>query len=164
MADGRITIGQRAIGDGHPCFIIAEAGINHNGDTALAAELVDAAAAAGADAIKFQTHFPEHEMLRGGATAAYVGESLFDLLTRTALSRDAHVALRDRAKAKGIMFLSTPFSREAADYLETLGRVHFRLGNLDEALRLYEQALALVPADVDVKRRYDEVREAASGS
>ena len=128
MADGRITIGPRTIGDGHPCFIIAEAGINHNGDTSLAAELVDAAAAAGADAIKFQTHFPEHEMLRGGATAAYVGESLFDLLTRTALSRDAHVTLRDRAKAKGIIFLSTPFSREAADYLETLGVPAFKTG------------------------------------
>jgi len=124
-----VRIGQRAIGDGHPCFIIAEAGINHNGDTALAAELVDAATAAGADAIKFQTHFPEHEMLRGGATAAYVGESLFDLLTRTALSRDAHVTLRDRAKQKGIMFLSTPFSREAADYLETIGVPAFKTGS-----------------------------------
>ena len=124
-----VRIGQRAIGDGHPCFIIAEAGINHNGDTALAAELVDAATAAGADAIKFQTHFPEHEMLRGGATAAYVGESLFDLLTRTALSRDAHVTLRDRAKQKGIIFLSTPFSREAADYLETIGVPAFKTGS-----------------------------------
>jgi len=61
---------------------------------------VDAAAAAGADAIKFQTHFPEHEMLRGGATAAYVGESLFDLLTRTALSRDAHFELRNRGNGR----------------------------------------------------------------
>jgi len=99
MTDHRtITIDRREVGDGSPCFIIAEAGINHNGDAALAAELVDAAAASGADAIKFQTHFPEHEMLRGGATAAYVGESLFDLLARTALSRDDHVRLRDRAK------------------------------------------------------------------
>src|SRR5881296_4503068 len=117
MAAAEIVIAGRRIGPGHPCFVIAEAGINHNGDVRLASDLVDAAAEAGADAIKFQTHFPEHEMLRGGATAAYVGESLFDLLTRTALSRDAHVALRDRAKQKGIIFLSTPFSREAADYL-----------------------------------------------
>src|SRR5260221_10920368 len=95
-----LTIGTREIGPGSPCFIIAEAGINHNGDATLAAELVDAAAEAGADAIKFQTHFPEHEMLRAGATAAYVGESLFDLLTRTALSREDHVTLRDRAQRK----------------------------------------------------------------
>ena len=124
-----LTLGTREIGPGHPCFVIAEAGINHNGDTVLAAELVDAAARAGADAIKFQTHFPEHEMLRGGATAAYVGESLFDLLTRTALSREAHATLRDLAASKGIVFLSTPFSREAADFLETLGVSAFKTGS-----------------------------------
>ncbi len=123
------TIGTREIGPGRPCFVIAEAGINHNGDAKLAAELVDAAAAAGADAIKFQTHFPEHEMLRGGATAAYVGESLFDLLTRTALSREAHATLKEQAAKKGITFLSTPFSREAADFLETLGVPAFKTGS-----------------------------------
>ena len=124
-----IRIGGREVGAGYPCFVIAEAGINHNGDVKLAAELVDAAADAGADAVKFQTHFPEHEMLRGGATAAYVGESLFDLLTRTALSQDAHVELRDRSAKRGIMFLSTPFSREAADFLETLGVPAFKTGS-----------------------------------
>jgi len=124
-----LTIGGRAIGASHPCFVIAEAGINHNGDVQLAAELVEAAAAAGADAIKFQTHFPEHEMLRDGATASYVGESLFDLLTRTALTREAHVELRDLAAKKGITFLSTPFSREAADFLETIGVPAFKTGS-----------------------------------
>src|SRR5439155_7257207 len=130
MPDDRcITIGPRTVGAGQPCFIIAEAGIYHNGDVRLASDLVDAASEAGADAIKFQTHFPEHEMLRGGATAAYVGESLFDLLTRTALSRDDHFTLRDRAKLKGILFLSTPFSREAADFLETVGVPAFKTGS-----------------------------------
>jgi sialic acid synthase SpsE len=124
-----LTIGSRDIGPGSPCFVIAEAGINHNGDAGLAAELVDRAAEAGADAIKFQTHFPEHEMLRGGETAAYVGESLFDLLTRTALSREAHYELAARAANRGIMFLSTPFSREAADFLETLGVPAFKSGS-----------------------------------
>ncbi len=124
-----VTIAGRDIGRGKPCFVIAEAGINHNGELSIAEELVAAAAEAGADAIKFQTHFPEHEMLRDGATAAYVGESLFDLLTRTALSRDAHYALRDLAKKKGVIFLSTPFSREAADFLETLGVPAFKTGS-----------------------------------
>jgi len=124
-----ISIGSRKIGPGEPCFVIAEAGINHNGDPTLAAELLDAAAAAGADAFKIQTHVPEHEMLRGGATAAYVGESLFDLLTRTALSREAHVELRDRAAKRGIVFLSTPFSREAADFLESIGVPAFKTGS-----------------------------------
>jgi sialic acid synthase SpsE len=130
MADRtRITIGQREVGANRPCFIIAEAGINHNGDVKLAAELVEAAAEAGADAIKIQTHFPEDEMLRGGATAAYVGESLFDLLTRTAVSREDHFTLRDLAAKKGITFLSTPFSREAADFLETVGVPAFKTGS-----------------------------------
>ncbi len=124
-----LTIDGREIGAGRPCFVVAEAGINHNGDVKLAAELVEAAADAGADAVKFQTHFPEHEMLRAGATAAYVGESLFDLLTRTALSRDAHYTLRDLAQTKGVIFLSTPFSREAADFLETLGVPAFKTGS-----------------------------------
>jgi N-acetylneuraminate synthase len=124
-----IRIGTREIGPGHACFVIAEAGINHNGDLALATDLVDAAAEAGAGAIKFQTHFPEHEMLRDGATAGYVGESLFDLLTRTALTRDAHFTLRERAAQKGILFLSTPFSREAADFLETVGVPAFKTGS-----------------------------------
>ena len=124
-----ISIGSRRVGPGEPCFVIAEAGINHDGDPTLAAELLDAAAAAGADAFKIQTHFPEHEMLRSGATAAYVGESLFDLLTRTALSREAHVELRDRAAKKGIVFLSTPFSREAADFLESIGVPAFKTGS-----------------------------------
>src|SRR5260221_4057330 len=124
-----LTIGTREIGPGSPCFVIAEAGINHNGDAALAAELVDRAAEAGADAIKFQTHFPEHEMLKGGATAAYVGESLFDLLARTAISREDHFTLRDRANKKGILFLSTPFSREAADFLETVGVPAYKTGS-----------------------------------
>jgi len=129
MSANEITIAGRRIGAGHPCFVIAEAGINHNGDVAIASDLVRAAAQAGADAIKFQTHFPEHEMLRGGATAAYVGESLFDLLTRTALSRDDHFTLRDLAAKNGIIFLSTPFSREAADFLDTLGVPAFKTGS-----------------------------------
>ncbi len=129
MSVATIHIADREVGPGCPTFVIAEAGINHNGDIALAGALVDAAAEAGADAIKFQTHFPEHEMLRGGATAAYVGESLFDLLTRTALSRDDHAALRERAQKRGILFLSTPFSREAADFLETLGVPAFKTGS-----------------------------------
>src|SRR5881394_4195527 len=124
-----ITIGERTIGPGQPCFVVAEAGINHNGDVRIASDLVHAAAEAGADAIKFQTHLPEHEMLRGGATAAYVGESLFDLLTRTALSRDDHFMLRDLAAKHGIIFLSTPFSREAADFLETVGVPAFKTGS-----------------------------------
>lgn len=125
-----VNISGRMVGNGQLCLIIAEAGINHNGDLSLARELVYAAAEAKADVIKFQTHFPEHEMLRDGISAGYVGEPLFDLLTRTALSKDAHFELKELAEEKlGIMFLSTPFSREAADFLEELGVAAFKTGS-----------------------------------
>jgi sialic acid synthase SpsE len=124
-----ITLAGRHIGPGSPCFVIAEAGINHNGDERLAAELVMAAAEAGADAIKFQTHFPEHQMLRDAHAADYVGESVFDLLARTALSREAHRRLKALAAERGILFLSTPFSREAADFLESIDVPGFKTGS-----------------------------------
>jgi sialic acid synthase SpsE len=68
-------------------------------------------------------------MLKGGATAAYVGESLFDLLARTALSKEGHLEMQALAKKKGILFLSTPFSREAADYLDSIGVPAFKTGS-----------------------------------
>lgn len=130
MRNRSITIGTRRIGTGAPPFIVAEAGINHNGDLARAKDLVAAAADAGSDAIKFQTHLPEHEMLREGLTADYIGEeSFFDLLKRCELSWDDHAALKAEAERLGIMFLSTPFSREATDLLEQLGVPAFKVGS-----------------------------------
>lgn len=124
-----MKIDDKQIGGGSPCFIIAEAGINHNGSFGMATEMVLAAAKAGADAIKFQTHFPEHEMLRDGVSASYVGESLFDLLTRVSLTRDDHFKLKKLAERSGMIFMSTPFSREAADFLDELGISVFKTGS-----------------------------------
>ena len=114
-----VKIGDRLVGDNYPCYIVAEAGINHNGDVTLARKLVDAAAEAGADAIKFQTHLPEKEMLPDTVTADYVGEPLFDLLKRLELSRDDHIEIMDHAGKRGILFLSTPFSGRDA-FLNTI--------------------------------------------
>ena len=124
-----MEINQIKIGDGQPCFIIAEAGINHNGQIKLAKEMVDVAVKAGVNAIKFQTHFPESEMLPDGKTADYVGESLFDLLTRVSLPEAEQLKLKDYVEKKNIIFLSTPFSKEAADFLETIGVVAFKIGS-----------------------------------
>ncbi len=124
-----VWIGDRGVGDAHAVFVIAEAGINHNGDMGKAKELVVAAAECGADAIKFQTHLPEKEMLPDGETAGYVGESLFGLLKRVELSPEQHRKLLTEAERRGILFLSTPFSREAADLLEELGVSAFKIGS-----------------------------------
>lgn len=124
-----VKIADKLVGNGEPCFIIAEAGINHNGNITLAKKLIDAAKDAGADAIKFQTHIPEKEMLKETVTADYVGESLFDLLKRVELSKEEHVELKNYATDKGVLFLSTPFSKEAVDLLEEIGVVAYKVGS-----------------------------------
>lgn len=125
----KIKIGNKWIGEKCPCFIIAEAGINHNGDIKKAKMLIDKAAECGADAVKFQTHLPEKEMLKDSFTAKYVGSSLFDLLKKVELSKQNHIQLKKYAEKKGILFLSTPFSREAADLLEETGVNAYKVGS-----------------------------------
>jgi len=125
----KIHIGDRAIGAGEKVFIIAEAGINHDGDIARAHELIDAAAEAGADAIKFQTHFADHEMLNVSDTAVYLNESLFALIKRMELTYEDHVRLKEHAERRRLIFLSTPFSREAADLLDRVGVPAYKVGS-----------------------------------
>jgi N-acetylneuraminate synthase len=110
-------------------LVIAEAGINHNGDLGKARDLVTAAAEAGAHIVKFQTHLPDAEMLKDGFSADYIGESFYDLLNRCVIDEDGHRQLSHLASEKGILFLSTPFSREAADLLERLGVLAFKTGS-----------------------------------
>lgn len=131
-----IQIAGRRIGPGSACFIIAEAGVNHNGDPDLAKRLVDVAVAAGADAVKFQTFNAERLVSPGAATAAYQAQSTgersqLELLRRLELSPSAHRQLREYCQARSIMFLSTPFDEESADLLETLGVPAFKVSSGD---------------------------------
>jgi len=125
----KVKIGDKLVGGGERCFIIAEGGINHNGDIELAKKMIEEAALAKADAIKFQTHIPEKEMLKGGFTADYVGESLFDLLKKVEFSEDDHIELKKYAEKRGILLLSTPFSREASDLLERIEVPAYKIGS-----------------------------------
>ncbi len=125
-------IGDREIGADAPCFIIAEAGVNHNGSLALAHELVDIAADAGADAIKFQTFTTEHLATASAQQADYQrkntgkDESQFDMLKRLELSREDHGALMAHCERRSILFLSTPFDEQSADLLASLGVSAFK--------------------------------------
>ena len=96
-----LDVGGRLVGDGHPCYVIAEACINHNGDFATAVEMVERAAEAGADAIKFQVHYLEHEMLRDVPTSANFDKPLWQVLEETNLTDEQHVELKRSARRAG---------------------------------------------------------------
>lgn len=108
-------------------FIIAEAGVNHNGDINIAKKLIDVAVAAGADAVKFQTFKAENLVCRNAAKAAYQmettdkSETQFEMLKKLELTPDMHEKLLDYCEQKSIMFLSTPFDIESLHYLIKFG-------------------------------------------
>lgn len=106
-----------------PVFIIAEAGVNHNGVAEIAFQLVDAAAAAGADAVKFQTFKSEKLVTKTATKAEYqkkatdLDESQYEMLKKLELSHDNHHKLKNYCEKKGIQFLSTAFDDESLDFL-----------------------------------------------
>ncbi len=130
-----VNIGSLSIGPDYPCFIIAEAGVNHNGDLELARRLVDAAAEAGADAVKFQTFRADRLVSPTAPKAAYqrqttdASESQLDMLRRLELSPAAHRELNDYCRQRGLIFLSTPFDEESADLLDELDVPAFKIGS-----------------------------------
>lgn len=114
-------------------YIIAEAGVNHNGERDKAFALVDFAAEAGADAVKFQTFNAERLAARSAPKAAYQksttlgGESQLEMLKRLELPRPWHAELQRRAWARGIEFLSSAFDPESLDFLETLDLPFYKI-------------------------------------
>ncbi len=117
------------------CFVIAEAGVNHNGDLDLARRLIDAAAGAGADAVKFQTFSAADLVTAQTPKAKYqqqrtgASDSQFDMLKRLELSRDDHAMLRDHCQARGIAFLSSAFGTADVDLLAELDVAAIKLGS-----------------------------------
>lgn len=123
----------RPIG-GPSVFIIAEAGVNHQGDPAMAHRLIDAAADTGADAVKFQTFDPDALVSADAPTAEYQraageAERQGDMLRRLALPLDAWVGLQAHAVDRGIVFLSTPFDDASAALLDGLDVPAFKVGS-----------------------------------
>ena len=108
-------------------FVIAEAGVNHNGNIDIAKKLVDVAAKAGADAVKFQTFKAENIVCKNAEKAEYQKcttgeeENQFSMLKKLELTEEMHKDLLDYCSTKNIMFLSTPFDLESIDYLDKVG-------------------------------------------
>ena len=128
-----VEVESRKIGPGYPCLIIAEAGVNHNGDVGLARRLIDLAVEAGADAVKFQTFKAERLVTPDAPKADYqlqaAGgcESQFEMLRLLELSREDHLELFGYCRRNRVLFLSTPFDEETADLLEEIGVPAFKI-------------------------------------
>ena len=128
-----VELGRRRVGPGHPCFVIAEAGVNHNGDLDLARRLVQLAVEAGADAIKFQTFSAERLTTAAAPKAAYQAartdpdESQRDMLRRLELDAAAHRQLLADCSDSGILFLSSAFDEDSADLLDELDIAAFKV-------------------------------------
>jgi N,N'-diacetyllegionaminate synthase len=131
----KIRIAGRVVGEHAPCFIIAEAGVNHNGDINLAKRLVDVAMQAGADAVKFQTFKAEDVVTKTAKKAEYqkkttrAKESQFVMIKKLELSAGNFKELALHAHKNGIIFLSTPFDNESVDLLDGLGVPAFKIAS-----------------------------------
>jgi N-acetylneuraminate synthase len=129
------------------CFVIAEAGVNHNGSREMALALVDAAAAAGADAVKFQTFRADAVVAKGTGTAAYqqatTGENdQHELIRKLELNEDDHVAIAARCAERGIEFMSTPFDEWALALLMRIGMVRIKIPSGEVTNRLFLEDVA----------------------
>ena len=125
-----ISINNRLIGENYPPYIIAEAAISHQGDFNTAKEMVIKARAAGCDAIKFQMHILNNEMLKNVKTSKNFDKPLFQTLKETELSLSNHIELMKLCKKIGIEYMCTPFSKDASDILDKKLKVNvFKIGS-----------------------------------
>jgi sialic acid synthase SpsE len=131
----RCRIGDRWIGDGEPCFVIAEAGANHNRDLTMAKELIAVAAEAQADAVKFQTYSAETLYSRHTPRFTYLesvtDKSTWELIKEIELPREWHAELAEEARTRGLLFMSTPFDHRAVDELDAVGVPAFKIASYE---------------------------------
>lgn len=126
-----MKIAHRDIGPQHPPLVVAEIGINHGGSLAVAKAMVSAAHRAGCEMVKHQTHFVDDEMT-DEAKAIFppnADVSIWEVMQRCALSKDDEISLKAHAESLGLIYISTPFSRAAADFLADIGVAGFKIGS-----------------------------------
>ena len=131
-----VRIGDELVGKNHPVFIIAEAGVNHNGDLNLAKKLVDLAVEAGVDAVKFQTFITEEIVTHNAEKADYQKkntgsreESQFEMLKKLELPFEQFREVKTYCAKREIIFLSTPFDRKSVDFLDKLDIPAFKIAS-----------------------------------
>lgn len=132
MPDIVLNIGKRRLGDGQPCFVIAEIGSNHNQSLDLAFEHIDAAAEAGVDAVKFQTFKAVRHYSRFTPGFSYLNNrDTYSLIEALELNREWHRLLKERAESRGVEFFSSPCDVEAIDDLAQLDVCAYKVASFD---------------------------------
>jgi sialic acid synthase SpsE len=131
-----IEIAGRLIGEGQPCYIIAEAGVNHNGDPALAKRLIDIAADAGADAVKFQKRTPSEILTAEAMRRPYnvptsLGATYGEHREKLELSAESFQMLLDHAQTRGITLLASAWDMRSVDFLDDLGIPAYKIASAD---------------------------------
>ncbi|MCH9644441.1 MAG: N-acetylneuraminate synthase family protein [Gammaproteobacteria bacterium] len=127
----------RMVGEGHPAYIVAEGGMNHNGSLRLAKQLIDEAVRTGCDAIKFQTFLPDSRIsnkvksINYAETVIGLEETLAQIFNRLAMPFDKQKILFDYAREKGIEIFSTPFDKASVDFLETMNVNLYKIASMD---------------------------------
>lgn len=124
-----LIIKKRKIGPKYSPFVIAEIGINHEGDFKKALKMIDDAAKAGCECVKFQCHVIEDEMIPNNVIPGNAKESIWEIMKRCALTEDEDRKLKKYTESKGMIYLSTPFSRAAAERLKKLNLPAYKIGS-----------------------------------
>jgi len=125
-----IKIKSKWIGSSKPVFVIAEAGINHNGSLSIAKKMIDVAKKMGVDCIKFQTHIAEKEMIKTNLKPGNISKkTLWSIIKNCELTETEEKIISDYCKEKKILFLSTPFSIEAVERLEKIKMPAYKIGS-----------------------------------
>ncbi len=133
----KVKLGSKYVGDGQPTYVIAEAGLNHNGDLNIAKKLIDEAVKCGCDAVKFQSFNPNSRVSGKVKSANYaekadgLQEDINEMFNRLRLDNSFHKKIFDYAKKKKILIFSTPFDEKSVDLLEKLNAPFYKIASVD---------------------------------
>ena len=124
-----LRVGNRSIGPGSSPLVIAEIGINHEGNFDKAIQMIDDAQAAGCECVNFQSHVIEDEMIPNHVIPGNAKESIWDIISRCAFDEKQEILIKRYVDSKGLIYLSTPFSRAAAERLERMQVPWYKIGS-----------------------------------
>lgn len=124
-----MNINGRPVGEEYKPFVIAEVGINHEGNFDKAIRMVDDAYKSGAECVKFQCHIIEDEMIKSNVVPPNASESIWDIIKRCSLTFEEETKVKKYVESLGMIYLNTPFSRAAADRLEKMGVKAYKIGS-----------------------------------